>query len=46
LFIASQKGENEHIKDQLSERIAEGRLPITLTNIEIVIFLTGKQQVS
>jgi hypothetical protein len=42
LFIASQKGENEHIKDQLSERIAEGRLPITLTNIEIVTLSDGQ----
>ncbi|MDD2437467.1 MAG: amino acid permease [Massilibacteroides sp.] len=42
LFIACSKNQNEQVKDQLSERIAEGRLPITLTNIEIVALLEGQ----
>lgn len=36
LFITSVKGESEKVKDEVTERIAEGRLPITLTNIEII----------
>lgn len=42
LFIASVKDENEIVKEELSERIAEGRLPITLTNIEIVTLQEGQ----
>lgn len=39
LFVASHEGESEKIKEDLSERITEGRLPITLANIEIVPLL-------
>lgn len=42
LFITSNKGESERIKQDLGERIAEGRLPITLTNIEIVTLQEGQ----
>jgi amino acid transporter len=37
IFITSPMGESEIIRQELKERIAEGRLPITLTNIEIVV---------
>jgi amino acid transporter len=37
IFITSPKGESEAMKDALQERIAAGRLPITLQNIEIVV---------
>ena len=37
IFITSPSGESETIKQDLQKRIAEGRLPITLTNIEIVV---------
>jgi len=36
IFITSPKGESETVKKDLEERIATGRLPITLANIEIV----------
>jgi amino acid transporter len=37
LFILHAGGESESVKEELSERIAAGRLPVTLANIEIVI---------
>ncbi len=42
LFITSVKGESEAVKEEVTERIAEGRLPITLTNIEIVTLQEGQ----
>lgn len=42
LFITSVKGESETVKEDVSGRIAEGRLPITLTNIEIVTLKEGE----
>ncbi|MDR1403300.1 MAG: amino acid permease [Tannerellaceae bacterium] len=45
LFITSTRGKKEVVKKDLQERIAEGRLPITLTNIEIVM-LSEEQTVS
>lgn len=42
LFITSSKGESEQVKDELTQRIAEGRLPITFTNIEIVTLPEGQ----
>jgi amino acid transporter len=42
IFITSPTGESEVIKQELAERIAEGRLPITLTNIEIVVLSEGQ----
>lgn len=42
LFITSNKGESDLVKEGLSERIAEGRLPITLANIEIVTLGEGQ----
>ncbi|MDR1591989.1 MAG: amino acid permease [Prevotellaceae bacterium] len=45
IFIIHTSGDSEMIKADLSERIAEGRLPITLANIEI-ISLTDRQTIS
>ncbi|MDR0429294.1 MAG: amino acid permease [Tannerellaceae bacterium] len=45
IFITSTRGRREIVKEDLQERIAEGRLPITLTNIEIVM-LTEDQTLS
>lgn len=42
LFITSSKGESDEVKNDLTKRIAEGRLPITLTNIEIVTLMEGQ----
>lgn len=42
LFICSIKGEKEIVKSELTRRIAEGRLPITLTNIEIITLQEGQ----
>lgn len=36
IFITSTRGESDLTKKELEERIATGRLPITLTNIEII----------
>ena len=36
IFIVSNIKDDEEIKDNITKRINEGRLPITLTNIEIV----------
>lgn len=36
IFITSARGESDLTKKDLEERIAAGRLPITLTNIEII----------
>ena len=36
IFIVCMDGKSEEIKTELEERIATGRLPITLNNIEIV----------
>ena len=36
IFSISPDGQQEEVKRELEERIAAGRLPITLTNIEIV----------
>jgi hypothetical protein len=36
IFLVSQAQDVEQSRSDLAERIAEGRLPITLTNIEIV----------
>ncbi|MDR0386021.1 MAG: amino acid permease [Prevotellaceae bacterium] len=38
----SQAGEEEETKRGLEERIAAGRLPVTLTNIEIVTFVENQ----
>ncbi|MDH6343319.1 amino acid transporter [Parabacteroides sp. PFB2-12] len=45
IFITSTNPEMEVVKEDLQERISEGRLPITLANIEIVL-LDEKQTVS
>ena len=37
IFLASTKGDLIEVKSRLEERIATGRLPITLSNIEIVV---------
>ncbi|MDR2681115.1 MAG: amino acid permease, partial [Tannerella sp.] len=37
IFLASTKEDISEIKEALKQRIAEGRLPITLTNIEFVM---------
>ncbi|MDR1880794.1 MAG: amino acid permease [Tannerellaceae bacterium] len=42
IFITSTAGKSDTVKEELKERIASGRLPITLANIEIV--LLGGQQ--
>ncbi len=42
IFITSPMAESEVLKEELQERIAEGRLPITLTNIEIVALSEGQ----
>jgi hypothetical protein len=36
LFVLREEGENEHVRRELGERVAAGRLPITMANIEIV----------
>ncbi|MDR2130627.1 MAG: amino acid permease [Odoribacteraceae bacterium] len=36
LFIMYASGESERVKAEVSERVAAGRLPITLANIEII----------
>lgn len=45
IFITSTRGKKEIVKEELQERIAGGRLPITLANIEIVM-LSENQTVS
>lgn len=42
IFAFSTTDESEAVKQNLEERIAIGRLPITLTNIEIVILGEGQ----
>lgn len=42
IFITSTKGREEELKKELQERIIAGRLPITLTNIEIVTVAEGR----
>ena len=42
IFLTSTKGDLAEVKSRLEERIATGRLPITLSNIEIVI-MSGNQ---
>lgn len=42
IFITSPTGESNAVKEELKERIAVGRLPITLTNIEIVAVGEGQ----
>ncbi|MDH6359036.1 amino acid permease [Parabacteroides sp. PF5-9] len=42
IFMTSATGESEQTKTDLQERIATGRLPITLTNIEIVTLPEGE----
>ena len=42
IFITSTSGKREIVKESLQERIAEGRLPITLANIEIVMLSEGQ----
>lgn len=37
IYILRAAGESEEVKEEVEERIATGRLPITLTNIEIII---------
>ena len=37
IFLASIRNEFAHVKEDLEKRIADGRLPITLTNIEFVM---------
>lgn len=41
IFIATTR-ESEAVKEEIKQRIAAGRLPITLTNIEIVILAQGQ----
>jgi hypothetical protein len=41
LFIATTR-ESEAVKEEIKQRIAAGRLPITLTNIEIVLLAQGQ----
>lgn len=36
IFLTSTKGERAELREDLKERIASGRLPITMTNIEII----------
>ncbi|MDR1201505.1 MAG: amino acid permease [Tannerellaceae bacterium] len=42
IFITSTRGRKEAVKEGLQERIAKGRLPITLANIEIVMLSEGQ----
>jgi hypothetical protein len=42
IFNVSPAGKEEEAKKNLEERIATGRLPITLTNIEIVTFIENQ----
>ena len=42
IFITSTKYEKEDAKQELKERIAAGRLPITLANIEIITLAEGQ----
>jgi amino acid transporter len=42
IFITSTRGKKEIVKEDLQERIAGGRLPITLANIEIVMLSEGQ----
>ncbi|MDR1524813.1 MAG: amino acid permease [Tannerella sp.] len=42
IFLTSTKDNISEIKDALEKRIAEGRLPITLTNIEFVTVDEGR----
>ncbi|MDR0749307.1 MAG: amino acid permease [Tannerellaceae bacterium] len=42
IFITSTRGKKEVVKEDLQERIAGGRLPITLANIEIVMLSEGQ----
>ena len=42
IFITSTKVEQENTKQELRERIAAGRLPITLANIEIITLAEGQ----
>jgi amino acid transporter len=42
IFVFSTTDESEAVKQNLEERIAVGRLPITLTNIEIVTLGEGQ----
>lgn len=37
IFVTSTKGQTEELMQDLKNKIATGRLPITLTNIEIII---------
>jgi amino acid transporter len=41
IFITTTR-ESDTVKEEIKERIATGRLPITLTNIEIVILVQGE----
>jgi hypothetical protein len=43
IFLTSPKGEMTEVKRDLEKRIAEGRLPITLANIEIVPISEGQR---
>lgn len=43
IFLTSPKGEMTEVKRDLEKRIAEGRLPITLANIEIVPITEGQR---
>lgn len=42
IFLTSTKGELTDVKNDLEEKVAAGRLPITLSNIEIVIMNEGQ----
>jgi len=42
IFNVCDEGRKEEIKEDIQERIAAGRLPITLANIEIVILKDGQ----
>lgn len=42
IFIPNRKGDLSHIKEELAGRIAAGRLPITLANIDIITLEEGE----
>jgi len=43
IFNVCDEGRKEEIKEELQERIAEGRLPITMANIEIIVLKEGER---
>jgi amino acid transporter len=41
IFLASRKEDSAEVKEALEKRIAEGRLPVTLANIEFIMMEEG-----